>query len=246
MAEGQEPIANEPDLAGYQTPEELAKAYRASGAEAKRLAAEVAARDQMLQQYQQVLQQQQRPANPDPFSALEELGVPSQTIRQAIRGVVKEEVLDPLQAYQTNKTQARAKLIQKYGEDYVKFEPEIQTFANTDPEFSSTYLRLSQTDPESADELAFLKFGQTKRQTVTDKRQESRERSRQERTEASIPTSRTGGNRDDNSQFEEQMAELRKRAQQGDKTAAQRYASARYRQGLSRQFYETGHPGERG
>src|SRR5690349_19590121 len=89
-----------PDLAGYPNIDALVSGYRASGAEAKRLADE---NRQLKEQQQQFLQAftanprpeiQQRPTNP--YDRMSELGIPGDAIREAITSEIAN-AFTPLQ-----------------------------------------------------------------------------------------------------------------------------------------------------
>ncbi|HLC20933.1 MAG TPA: hypothetical protein VJM10_02340 [Candidatus Methylomirabilis sp.] len=181
---------NQPDLAGYPNTDELVKGYRSSGEEAKKQKE----RADRAEAAVQALLAQQEAANPrqdvpkrDPYGRLAEYGVPADAVREAIRMEAREELKEALEPIMRG-FQARQTLLGKY-KDYAKFESDVATYIQSDPETSQTYNRLFQADPVGAFEYAFLKFGQEAR---SKRGQKGSGQSTEEATEAQIPTARSG------------------------------------------------------
>jgi len=160
--------------------------YAASSEEGKRLAQQ---NQQLMVQMQQTMRSSVQQHPTDPFQELDTIGVPSQTLKQAMRSVATEvfgEVLEPVnRAYQ-----ARPKLLASYP-DYNKFESEVAQFVQNDPDLSQTYQRMFQADPVGAMELAYLKFGDHQRKNHP----QGNGRQKSDEVHAQIPNARAAGER---------------------------------------------------
>jgi hypothetical protein len=155
MEEGQGVV---PDLAGYPSTEELVKAYRASGEEAKRQKVRA---DQFEQQIRQPVPQRDNQGRfvreQTPEERLFEMGVPTDALGQYVGQAIERAFAPLAQGFQ-----ARNNLLSQY-QDYNKYENDVAQFVNSDPELSQRYQRLFASDPTGAMEYAYLKFGQTRK-----------------------------------------------------------------------------------
>jgi hypothetical protein len=173
----------QPDLMGYPSVEALVQAKRAGDAEAKRLFDENQKKDQLLAQLVTTAGNQR--SVPDrhatPQDRLTDFGIPVDALGEIISNKVGE-ALQPL----SQGLQARQAIVGAHP-DYVQWEHEVANFINTDPDLSVRYPRIFAADPVSAMELAFLKFTESRRQSIPSSPQAS-----QGRADAGIPTSRAG------------------------------------------------------
>jgi hypothetical protein len=217
-----------PDLAGYPSPEALAQAYRASGAEAKRL------KDRLTELEQQVSQPRQSVPQRDAsgrFQAtaidrLTDYGIPVDALGEFVQAVVGNAFAPLAQGIQ-----ARGTLVGEYP-DYQKFESDVAQYIETDSTVKQRYSKMFNTDPVGAMEYAFLKFGESRRRAGTPEPTPNGG----PRKEASIPSMRTGsGTNPIPAESQDQAARAWDHYQKtGDPTA---FAKARLRQVVSEDFY---------
>ena len=216
-----------PDFAGYPNSDELARGYRNSSTEAKRLAAE----NQRLQEQLQGFAANQRPDIPNrsrPEDRLAEFGIPADALNEFVNERVGQ-ALQPL----VNGFQARGRVLNEYP-DYQKYEAEVAEYVNSDPEFSQRYTRMFNADPVGAMQLAFLKFGESKRKTAI----APKEQNAQEMADASLPGGRSGETRrPENYSNAGDIAEAWKNYQKsGSRADAETYARARLKNVISEEF----------
>lgn len=176
-----------PDLAGYASPEELAKAYRASSDEGKRQRQRADQLEQRLSAVEQSFTRQSVPQRANPADSLSEYGIPVDTLdafvsERVARGVAK--AFEPIARGAT----ARNTIMSEYP-DYQKFETDVARYVESDPEMSNTYQRLFEADPAGAMEFAFLKFGEAKRKEHPNGATKPQTSAR---AEAQIPSNRAG------------------------------------------------------
>lgn len=176
-----------PDLMGYPSVDALVNAKRASDVEAKRIMDE---RDRYKQQYELLVQSQIAPANPRSQSnrwedKLDTLGIPVDAVREAIREEASALVQQAFQPIAQG-VQARTQLLGQYPE-YQKFESDVASFIQSDPNLNRTYQSMYQADPGGALDWAYLKFGENRRR-AGNLPQPAPDTS----IHAAIPTNRTG------------------------------------------------------
>jgi len=220
-----------PDLAGYPSVDALVGGYRASGAEAKRLAEENLRLQREREQWMQVAaanprqEVPQRPANP--YDRLTEMGVPADAIREAIASEI-QTAFQPLQ----RGFEARTQLLARYP-DYTKFESDVASFVQSDPALNQTYQRMFTADPVGAFEYAFLKFGENRRRSHPNGNgQEIQE----DQAHAQIPSARTGDARRIPTTDARIDEAYRRYQQTGSPTDARAYAKARLANVISDEF----------
>lgn len=168
--------ANPPDLAGYGSVDELARAYRASGAEAKRLKAEA-------DQYRQALDELRRPSIPQrsrPEEYLQQIGVDPQPIIELMDQRFSQ-AMRPL----AQMASARQEMLSRYP-DYNKFESEVAQFISSDPERLERYNRLFSADPAGAIEYGILAFTADRQKSAPSTREP-----REETVHAQVPGPRS-------------------------------------------------------
>lgn len=217
------------DLAGYPSSDELAKAYRASSVEGQRQKAradqETQARvalEQQLAQYRQ-----QVPQRGDPAQRLAEYGVPVEALEEFVTSRFTA-AFEPI----AKGALARNSLLTSYP-DYQKYEADVAQFVNGDPALSQKYQRLFATDPEAAMEYAFLRFGENKR-TTAGQTANGPTPQQAARSEAQIPSNRTGDARNQTGAQDDLLARTWEHYQKtGNPTA---FAKARLRQTISDEF----------
>jgi hypothetical protein len=118
--------------------------------------------------------------------------------------------------------------------DYVTYEAEVNQFVQSDPEFSQRYARMFNADPVAAMELAFLKFGESRRKNV----QPPAAPNAQEMVDASLPGERTGESRRAGEMGQSEVDEAyRKYQQSGTSQDAEAYAKLRLRQAIPDSFF---------
>jgi hypothetical protein len=174
------------EYAGYDSIEDLVKAYRSSSDEGKRQrqradTAEAAARGLLEQQGQRSPQQR-----PDPASRLAEYGVPVDALDEYFNARF-DRAFEPV----AKGAMARNAMLSTHP-DYQKYEAEVAQFINEDPNLSQSYQKLFGADPVAAMEFAFLKFGETKRRAAPGNGNGQPTPQQQARAEAQIPSSRVG------------------------------------------------------
>lgn len=227
-----------PDLAGYPSVEHLVAAYRASGDEGKkqRDRADVAERrfaEQAAQGYGYAANQ--RPdipqRSPDPYANLEGIGIPREDFRAAVRAEAQGMIAEAFQPIAQG-FQARNELLGQYP-DYQKFEADVASYVNADPDLSQRYQRMFKSDPAAAMDYAFLKFGDSRRRQHPGSNNGVQG---QQMTEAQIPSSRTGDARHQNTQGE-QTRELFERFQKtGNSQDSLAFAKARMKSVITDEF----------
>lgn len=238
MADEQQQAQNlNPDLAGYPDTERLVAAYRASGDEAKKQreraeAAERRAAELESRAYAPANQRVDIPQRPaDPYQQLAEYGVPPEAFRAAVRyeaGGMLQEALQPI----AQGFQARNELLGQYP-DYQKFESDVASHINSDPELKERYQRMFASDPVGAMDYGFLKFAESRRRQHTNGGNGIQQ---QQLTEAQIPSGRTGdARRFDNSG--DRAQQLWERYQQThSQQDAQAFAKARLKMAIPDEF----------
>jgi hypothetical protein len=216
-----------PDLAGYATVEELARGYRNSGAEAKRLNAELQRKEEQIQSYAA----NQRPDIPNrsrPEDRLAEFGIPADALNEFVNERVGQ-ALAPLAAG----FQARGRVLNEYP-DYQKYEADVANYINSDPEFSQQYNRIFAADPAGAMQLAFLKFGENRRKNAPPPSAPNV----QEMVDASLPGGRQGDSRRTEQSDQGEIEEAFKRFQaSGLQRDAEAFAKLRIRQAIPDSFF---------
>jgi len=227
MADEQTPNPQQPpDFGGYPNQDELLKGYRASSAEAKRLAAEnaklSAEKEAIWNAVNQRpdIQHRQRPED-----RLAEYGIPTDAIDEFVNERVARALAPLSQGFE-----ARSRVLNEYP-DYNKFEADVAQFIQSDPDMSTRYAKMFSVDPVGAMELAFLKFGEAKRKTAGPPQPQSSP------TDASLPTQRAGDARrvdETNSQSIEDAWEAYKKT--GSKADAERFAHARLKNVIKEDF----------
>ena len=188
QAKTAEDLPLNPDLMGYPTVEALVNAKRASDAEARRIVEENRSlKDQMAQNaYRpEVNPRQAVPHRQSAQDRLTELGVPY----DAIQDVIREEINGAFQPILAG-VNARSTIQGRYP-DYSKFESDVNNFIQSDPELNQSYQKMFAADPVGAFEYAFLKFGQSRRESISQKNGTSGE----DAVHASIPGGRNGESR---------------------------------------------------
>jgi hypothetical protein len=224
-AQEPEAPAQAPDYAGFNSPEELAKAYRASSSEARNQA-------QRAQVLEQQLMQQFQPQKPaaTPYDRLSEWGLPVDALREAVRSEIAQE-LQPI----ARAAGARNQVIANYP-DYVKYEQDVMGFINGDPELQRTYNSMFQGDPVGTAEWAFLKFGEKQRRAQP----AANGANPSEKAHAQIPSSRTGETRaqKDSGQDDEIAGVFKRWQETGDPRYREEFARRRIRQVVSQDFLD--------
>lgn len=222
--DGQQAELN-PDLAGYPSTDALVAGYRASGAEAKkwRETAEASmtrlnALEQRFSGYEQTRQAvPQRSTNP--YDQLSELGVPADPLRTAIQQEV-QQLFRPI----AEGMNARQRVVGTYP-DFVKYESDVASFIESDPNLKQTYDRMFAADPVGAFEYAFLKFGDTRRRSAPATNGTGAQ-VQEDRAESQIPGKRSGDAR--RTPADTDVQEAYKRYQDtGSSVDARTYAKAR-------------------
>lgn len=215
-----EPNTQAPDLAGYPSVEELARAYRASSDEGKRQRQRA---DELERQFQQAQMQSQRPQDQgdDPVRTLRDFGIPVEALDRYVENRVRERVTEGF-APIVNGMTARPRVMSEFPE-YGKYEADVASYVGGDPGLSQRYQQMFSTDPQGAMEWAFMRFGEHQRRNAP----KGENRQAEERAEARIPSSRTVSNSNptgDQNQVSEAADHYRKT---GDPMA---YFKARMRQ----------------
>ena len=186
------PDNDAPDLAGYQSTEDLVKGYRSSSDEAKRQKNRADEAERRLQLFEQQFQQTaMRSSNghADPEARLQELGIPIDALEQFVvsrqKRAISEEITPLVQG-----AQARNTMMASYP-DYQKFEADVAKAMEADPDFAQRYQRMFKADPEAALEFAFLKYSETSRKSAAQNGGGNGEVQRA-RSGAQIPSKRQG------------------------------------------------------
>jgi hypothetical protein len=224
---GEQPNAVPTDLAGYQSVEDLVRGYRASGEEAKRLRDRQAQIERQYAELSERVTANQTPTT-DPYSELSALG-----IADPIRTIIQREIgnaFQPIARQLSGAQEGRTRMLANYGADYTKYESDVAQFIAQDTDMSARYQRLFETDPGSAMDYAFLKFGESRRRQNPLQTTGAPE----QRTEASMPGSRQGG---PPAAADNQAEVLRAAWEHYQKTGRpEAYAKARLRQVVSDEF----------
>lgn len=225
MADEQAPQTPAPDFAGYSSSEELARGYRASSAEAKRLAAE----NQRLQEsWNAANQRQDIPNRTRPEDRLAEFGIPADALNDFVNERVGQALAPLARGFE-----ARSRVLNEYP-DYTKYEADVANFINSDPEFSQQYNRIFSADPAGAMQLAFLKFGENRRKNAPTPSAPNA----QEMADASLPGGRQGDSRRTESSEQGEIEEAFKRYQaSGSQRDAEAYAKLRIKQVIPDSFF---------
>ena len=223
-----------PDLMGYPSVEALVAAKRAGDAEAKRLFDENQRKDQLLMQAYNNGMGNPRQSVPDrtasPEDRLTEFGVPVDALGAYIDRRLGQ-ALQPL----SDGVAARQTVVGR-NPDYVKYEHDVAAFISTDTDLSSRYPKLFAADPVAAMEYALLKFGESRRGSVTQPHGVA-----QGQTDAGIPTSRAGDSRAVGGQGDSRIQEAFDRFQKtGSSRDARSYAETRLGPLLEQQFQRAG------
>jgi hypothetical protein len=216
------------DYAGYQDLNGLVGGYKASSQEAQRQKQRGDLLEQQLQQQLSAQNQRQDvPSRKRPEERLEEMGIPVDAIDEMVNDRLTKAFQPISQGFQ-----ARNQLLSSYGDDYAKFESQVSSYVAQDPVFNQTYQRMFNVDPAGAMELAYLKFGDTKRKEVLGSGNSGVNLDTQ--AQASIPGSRTGESRDPGVQDQATLERAREHFQKtGNPTP---YAKARLRQIIPDEF----------
>lgn len=225
MSENQE--QEQPDLAGYQSVNDLAKGYRASSDEAKRLKARA---ELLEQQNRELLSARPNvPQRGNPADTLTEYGIPLEPLEAIINDRVARGVAAAFEPIARGAS-ARNSILSEYP-DYQKFEADVARYVESDPDVSQKYQKMFGVDPEGAMEFAFLKFGEHKRRETPAAKSPQREA----RSEAQIPSDRRGDARKDPGSAQEEV--LARSWEHFQKTGDPRaFAKARIRQVVSDEF----------
>jgi hypothetical protein len=212
-----------PDYAGYQNLEQLAQGYRNSGQEAQRQKARADMLEQQLAQValQHTQQQQPQPQPRNVRERLQEVGMPVDDMLELVNTALGD-ALKPMYGA----AMARPRMLATYGDDFGKFESQIYAEINKDPALVQRHNQLMMTDPETAAEWAYLRYAeQQRRHQPSDPAPNGQVE--QARSEASIPNSRTGDQRQ--SPQEADQNEARRRAWEIFKTTGNPEPFARVR-----------------
>jgi hypothetical protein len=227
MPENDAPQTPATDLAGYSSVDELARGYRNSGNEAKRLAAENQRLQEQLQGYA-ANQRQDIPNRSRPEDRLAEFGIPVDAMEEFFTQRFGR-ALEPL----ANMANARNQVMSEYP-DYVTFEQSVNEWVRSDPARSQDYDKRFAADPSGAMQLAFLKFGEAKRKTVQPPAPNA-----QEMVDASLPGGRAGDSRRTEQSGHAEIEEAyRKYQASGSQKDAEAFAKLRIRQSIPGSFYE--------
>lgn len=226
-----DPTANPPDLAGYNSVDDLARGYRNSSQEAKRLKAEAARAQAERDLLAQQLNELQRPAIPQrnrPQDELSALGIPVDPIAELVDQRVRS-AFEPL----VRGMEARNRVLSSVP-DYAKHEAEIANWINSDPERVQAYSRAFQGDPVVAMEWAAQGYARERRREKRDA-DEGRARGA---ADAQIPTNRQGDSRrPPNEGYDAALAKARERYQQtGSRQDAEAFARMRLHKVISEEF----------
>ena len=215
-----------PDFAGYSSSEELARGYRASSQEAKRLAAE---NQRLQEQFQQSTQRPDIPNRSRPEDRLAEFGIPADALNDFVNERVGQALRPLAEGFQ-----ARGRVLNEYP-DYQKYEADVANFVNADPDFSQRYARMFSADPVAAMELAFLKFGESKRKGAPAPVAPNA----QEMADASLPGGRAGDSRRTEHSGQGAIDDaFRKYQASGSQQDAEAFAKLRIRQTIPDSVYE--------
>lgn len=201
---------------------ELETRYGQSSTEAKRLKTE---RDFFEQQTRQPVQ-----PTTDPYQRLNEFGVPVDAIQEVMRREIQQQFA-PI----SRGLQARGQVLAEYP-DYNKFESDVATFVNSDPDRQQRYNNMFNADPAGAMEWAFNKFGEAERRKAPAPPNNG---NAEQKSEARIPSGRSGESRNKGDESGDlaarAYAEYRKT---GDPRARDTYIKSRLGGVLSKSFLD--------
>jgi hypothetical protein len=219
-----------PDLAGYPSVDQLAQGYRQSGAEAQRQKSRADAAEQQLQALMTANQRQAPPQNHyDPNSELETLGIPIRALDEFVNRRVAERVGQAFQPIAAGFT-ARGKVAAEHP-DYLKYEQDVASFINSDPQTAEAYNQMFNANPVGAMEWALLKFGDSRRRTAP-----SPNGSPDQAAHAAIPSARAGETRQGRDSGDAIRAAWERYQQTGNSRDAAAYAKARLRHVITDEF----------
>lgn len=227
MAENEQP-QNEEDLAGYASATELARAYRASGAEANKWKTAAEQALAKLEAFSAPNVRQDVPQRGNAYERLSALGVPPDDIRDFIEPVIRESIRQEF-APIAEGIQARGKMLTR-NKDYAKFEADVHAFVQSDPDLSQSYNRMFSADPVGAMEYAFLKFGDSSRKAHREKHNGDTS------VEAQIPSGRSGDSRRAPDALGDVQKAYERYRETGSAQDARLYAKARLRGVIKDEF----------
>jgi hypothetical protein len=218
-----------PDYAGYQSAEELARGYRASSAEAKRLAAE----NQRLQEMAQMAAANPRQDIPNrtrPEDRLAEFGIPTDALEEFF---VQRfgKALEPL----ANMANARNQVVSEYP-DYVTYETEVNKWVREDASRAADYDQRFLKDPAGAMQLAFLKFGEAKRKNAPIPQTPNA----QEMADASLPGERVGESRRTDGLENQVQEAFEKMQKSGSSRDVEAFAKLRLKEAIPDSWFQAG------
>lgn len=236
MDENTPPAANPPaeDYAGRKDLEDLRQAYRASGDEGRRLAAE----NQLLraQQAANPPRQEIPQREVDPYGELEGMGVPRAALQSAIQREAAQ-FFAPVVRQLEGQAQARTHMLANYGKDFVTFEQDVAQAIQSDPAMQQRYQALFQTDPVAAVEYAYLKFGESQRRAApVPPAEEAKTRQRQEQAQAQIPNARNGEQRQAPAGRDNVQAAWERYQKNPNRSTAEAFAKARFKETIPDEF----------
>jgi len=218
-----------PDLAGYPSTDALVHGYRQSGAEAQRQKARADAAEQQLAMLS-ANQKQAPQGNPyDPASELETLGIPLRALDAYVESKVQGRIAEAFQPIAAGFT-ARGKVAAEHP-DYLKYEQDVASFINSDPQTAQAYNKMFSADPVGAMEYAYLKFGDSRRRA-----RPSPNGSPEQAVHASIPSARHGDSRRAPDHEDSVRAAYERYQQTGSPRDAVVYAKARLRNVVTDEF----------
>lgn len=223
------------DLAGYKSVDELVRAYRESSGEGKKQRERADQFQQTLEQrlagIEQAFTRQQQPQRTTPEDRLSDYGIPVDALDQFLGDRIEKAIgrqFEPI----VKMGSARNSMLSSYT-DYGKFETDVAKFVESDPSTNRTYSEMFKADPLGAMEWAFFKYGEVKRAEVG-AGNGAPSPQRQARSEAQIPSNRSGDTRNLPLQTDDQAAKGWEHYQKtGDPRA---FAKARLRQAISDDF----------
>jgi hypothetical protein len=216
-----------PDFAGYSNSEELARGYRASSQEAKRLAAE---NQRLQEQFQSVAanQRQDIPQRQNARESLREFGIPVDPLVELLREEIRSEFAPLAQA-----ANARPRVMAEYP-DYATYETAVNDWVRSDVNRSRDYDERFVKDAVGAMKLAFLEFGEVKRKSAPPPQAPNA----QEMADASLPGGRAGDSRRTENSAQGAIEDAFKRYQaSGSQQDAEAFAKLRIRQSIPDSFF---------
>jgi hypothetical protein len=219
-----------PDLAGYPDTGSLVQGYRQSGAEAQRQKARADAAEQQLQALMTANQRQVPPQNHyDPGAELETLGIPVRALDAYVENKVQGRIAEAFGPIAAGFT-ARGKVLAEHP-DYGKYEQDVASFINSDPQTAQAYNKMFNVDPVAAMEYAYLKFGDNRRRAAP-----SPNGSPEQAVHAAIPSARSGEARQGRDPGDNIRAAYERYQQTGSPRDAVAYAKARLKNVITDEF----------